>query len=166
MSKISIISFLLNILLYIFISLPVLVIGHNKKIFSRKKNYILSICTATIIEIVLSLIIYNFPYSIFSIFTTTQGIINYSVFISKILFSTSSLIAVKILVPALLIHLHKNYKKIFFIHFSIIILFCILGFLFKKTVGFLFGFPLSDMVVCIIDFVILVKIFPSSFDTK
>jgi len=159
MSKISLMSFGLNILIYILISLPILCISKDKKIFKNKNTFILAVCIGTIIEIILSLMIYSFPNRIFSAFTNTSGIVNYSVFISKIIFSTSSLIAIKILVPSWLINQHKNTKRILAAELLLTIAFCAIGFLYKKTVGFLFGFPTSDMVIFIINIVIVFKEF-------
>lgn len=159
MSKISIVSFGLNMLLYLLISIPILVISKNKKIYKTKNNFILSICIGTIIEIVLSILIYKFPGFIFSRFVSTPGIINYSIFISKIIFSTSSLIAVKILVPTLLINRHKTVKKLLVTYLIVTIVFCTIGFLYRKTVGFLFGFPISDLVIFAINSIIIFKEF-------
>lgn len=157
MSKISVISFALNILLYILISIPILVICKNKKIFKNRNSFLLAICIGTIIEIFLSLIIYKFPNIIFSTLVNVQGIINYSVFISKIIFSTSSLIAVKILIPALLINRHKNIQKLLTVQLLITLIFCTIGFFYKKTVGFLFGFPVSDIVIFTMNIFIFFK---------
>ena len=159
MSKVSFTSFALNILLYTLISIPILIMSQKKGIYKSKKNYILSICLGTILEIILSLIIYNFPYQIFGLFVSTQGIVNYSVFISRIIFSTSSLISLKFLVPSLLIHLHKKAGNYMMIQIIIMVVFCAIGFLLKKTVGFLFGFPIADLVIFIMNLYTIRKIF-------
>lgn len=159
MSKISVVSFGLNMLLYLLISIPILVISRNKKIYKTKNNFLLSICIGTIIEIVLSILIYKLPGFIFSRFVSTPGIINYSIFISKIVFSTSSLIAIKILVPFLIINQHKTVRKLLGTYLLVTIAFCTIGFLYKKTVGFLFGFPISDLVIFSLNSVIIFKEF-------
>ena len=76
----------LNLIIYLIMIFPLIIISLNKKIYISKKQFFTTIIYCTLLEISLSLILYIFPKDIFSTFTKTTGIINFAIYSSKILF--------------------------------------------------------------------------------
>lgn len=151
MNNVQIKALFLNLIVYIIMVSPIVIISLNKKNYSTKKNFLSTLIYCTIIEILLSVILYLFSENIFSIFTSTKGIVNFSVYASKILFISSSLFALKIIIPAYL----KQEKKITILVLSKIvinIISCIILYLLFNTKGFLFAFPICDFIFYIIYF--------------
>ncbi len=156
---IKFISILLNIFVYFVMIIPVLIISSREKIYKNRVKFILNVCLATIIEILLSLLMYKYSEKIFGIFSKKFGIINYSVFISRFIFSTSSLFAVRIFAYTLLINKNKPIKKLLIFNTSLLVALCIFGIITKGTVGFYFAFPITDIVMYIISIVTMYNIY-------
>lgn len=149
MNAVQLKALFLNLIVYFVMTTPIIIASLNKNNFSTKKKFLSTLIYCTIFEIIFSVILYSFSENIFSLFTTTTGIINFSVYASKILFISSSLFAIKIVVPAYL----KNTKKITILVLSkivITIIFCIILYILFNTKGFLFAFPICDFIFYII----------------
>lgn len=158
MSNIELSGLFLNFILYILIIFPVIFIAKKLNITKNKKIFIKFLIISTIIEILISLFIYNYSKNFFSIFTKTPGIINFATHCSKILFICSPLYAFKILTPYLF---KKNrIKKTVILVLSKItanIIFAIAGFLIFNFKGFLYSFPACDFLFYIINIIIFIK---------
>ena len=158
MSNIELSGLFLNLILYIIIIFPVIIISRKKNITKNKKTFIKFLIISTVIEILFSLFIYSYSRNFFSIFTETTGIINFATHCSKILFICSPLYGFKILVPSLL--KNKNAKKTVILVASKItanILFAIIGFFIFNFKGFLYSFPICDFIFYIICIIIFIK---------
>ncbi len=152
MNTIQIQALLINLIIYLFMTTPVMAVSLNKKIYTTKKTFISSLFYCTIFEIIFSTILYIFPNAIFSLFTKKTGIINYAIYSSKIIFMSSSLFALKILIPANLYNQNKIKKVATFIFTKIAIL-IVLIFIFYNlfnTKGILFSFPICDFIFYVI----------------
>lgn len=161
MGRIHIIGLFLNFIIYLLMVVPVFFILFNKSIYENKKKFISFLCIGTLIEIFLSCVLYIFSRSIFSVFSKTTGIINYAVYASKILFITSSLYAVKYLIPSYIWKTENKNKKTAILVLSKIavnILFIFLGYILFNTKGILYSFPVCDLIYCIIYLKIFLKI--------
>lgn len=157
MNEIQIKGLFLNLLIYIIIITPVIIISLNKRNYSTRKNFLSTLISCTILEIILSLILYLFPEKIFSIFTNTTGIINFAVYASKILFIFSSLFAIKIIMPAYLINANKKITILVLSKIVITIISCITFYFIFSTKGFLFAFPICDLIFYIIYFLKIIR---------
>lgn len=149
MNEVQIKGLFLNLIIYIIMITPIIIIALNKKFLSAKRTFLLTLIYCTFLEIALSFILFLFPEDIFSLFTNTTGIVNFSVYASKILFISSSLFALKILIPAYL----NQTKKITILVLSkivITIVSCIISYILFSTKGFLFAFPICDFVFYIV----------------
>ena len=60
MNEIKIIGLFLNLILYIIIILPIIILVFNKQIYRNKKTLIKSLVFVTILEILFSFIIYGY----------------------------------------------------------------------------------------------------------
>ena len=109
MTEIQLTGLFLNFIIYLIMIFPVIIISLNKKNYENKNHFISIVIFSFIIEIILSFSLYKFSPNIFSFFSNTPGIVNYSVYASKILFISSSLFGIKILFPIYLIQ--NNMKK-------------------------------------------------------
>lgn len=150
--KVQIYGLILNLIVYILMIIPVLIISFRKSNYISKKNLIKSSCLSIVIGIIFSIVLYAYSRNIFSIFTDVSGVINYSVYASKILFITSSLYTIKYFIP---IYFWKNnyQKKATILVISKIvvnIIFMLIGYFLFSTKGFLFSFPLCDLIYYII----------------
>lgn len=152
MISIHIKALFLNFIIYLIMLIPLILISLNKKIYSTKKDFFSSLIYCTILEIVLSAILYIFSNNIFSIFTNTTGIVNFAVYSSKILFISSSLYALKILIPTYLYNQNKKKKLAIFIFSktAITIFTVTLFYIIFNTKGALFAFPICDFIFYII----------------
>ena len=149
MNEVQIKALFFNLIIYIVMISPIIIISTNSRFFASKKKFISTLIYCTLLEIALSFILFLFPEKIFSLFTNTKGIINFSVYASKILFISSSLFALKILIPAYLNHT----KKITILVLSkivITIISCIIGYILFSTKGLLFAFPICDFIFYIV----------------
>ena len=111
MDKIQIYGLLINLIIYIIITMPIRVLSHYKKIYEDNRKFILILTISMIYFIIISFILYSFPFKIFSLFTNTSGIINYGVYAFKILFLSSSLFSIKLLIPNYLDYLAFFHNK-------------------------------------------------------
>lgn len=158
MNEIQIKALFFNFIVYILMISPIIIVSLNKKNSSTKNKFLGTLIYCTIIEIILSSILYLFPEKVFSIFTNTTGIINFAVYASKILFISSSLFSIQIIVPAYLKN-SKN-KKITILVLSkivITIISCITFYFLFSTKGFLFSFPICDFLFYIIYFLKVIR---------
>ena len=116
MTEIQLTGLFLNFIIYLIMIFPVIIISLNKKNYENKNHFISIVIFSFIIEIILSFSLYKFSPNIFSFFSNTPGIVNYSVYASKILFISSSLFGIKILFPVYLIqnNMKKNQQFLFF----------------------------------------------------
>ena len=99
MNKIQGFGLLLNLILYIIITLPIRLLSFYKKIYKNPKKFILILIISIIYFASISILLYKFPYSYFELFTNINGIINYGVYAFKILFLSSSFYSIKLLIP-------------------------------------------------------------------
>ncbi len=152
MNAIQIQALFINLIIYLFMITPIIVVSLNKKIYATKKSLLSSLIYCTIFEIIFSSILYIFPNLIFSLFTKKSGIINYAIYSFKILFISSSLFALKILIPANLYNQNKR-KKVATLVFTKIAILIFLIFIFYNllnTKGILFSFPICDFIFYVI----------------
>ena len=88
------------------------------------------------------------------------GIVNYSVYASKILFISSSLFGIKILFPVYLIQ--NNMKKksaiLVFSKIAVLLIFILIGYNLFNFKGLLFAFPVSDLIFYIIYIIVFLNI--------
>ncbi len=159
-NQVEIYGLVLNVIIYILMVLPIILFSFKKSIYTSNKKFLSSLSFSIILEIIFSIILYNFSKNIFSIFTSTTGIINYAVYASKILFISSSLYGFKILVPAYISQ--KSIKKTVILILSKItvhIFFIILGYSIFNIKGILYSIPICDILYYIIYFKIFLNIF-------
>lgn len=152
MNTIQLKALFLNLIIYLITITPLILISLNKKIYSTKKSFFSGLIYCTFLEILISVVFYIFAENIFSIFSNTSGIINYAVYSSRILFISSSLFAIKILIPAYLYN-QKQIKKVVILVISKITTTAILAiilFVIFSTKGILFAFPICDFIFYII----------------
>ncbi len=149
MNEVQIKALFLNLIFYIIMTFPIIIVSLNKKNFSTKKNFLSTLIYCTIFEIILSAILYLFSEKIFSIFTNITGVINFAVYASKILFISSSLFALKIIIP---VYLKQTKKITIFILSKIVItiISCIILYTLFNIKGLLFAFPVCDFIFYII----------------
>ncbi len=150
MTNIQISSLFLNFILYLLMTFPLIIISSKKKNFLTKKNFLYSLFISLILEIFLSIIIYIFSRNIFSIFTKKTGIINHAIYVSRILFITSGFYGVKFLIPAYLIYNQKKSAIFIFEKTAVTIILSIFLYLIFNLKGFLYAFPISDIIFYII----------------
>lgn len=159
MNNVQIQGLFLNLIIYIIMVFPLIIICLNKKFFSSKKTFYNVLICCTIFEVLISAIFYIFPSEIFSLFTNTKGVINYAVYSSKILFISSSLYSLKFLIPTYL-YIQKNTKKITILvltKIAITIVCSILFYIIFNTKGILFAFPICDFIFYIIYFLNIIR---------
>lgn len=142
----------LNLIIYLIMIFPLIIISLNKKIYISKQQFFTTIIYCTLLEISLSLILYIFPKDIFSTFTKTTGIINFAIYSSKILFISSSLFALKILIPTYLYNQNKKKKLAILVlsKIAITIISIIILYIKFNTKGILFSIPICDFIFYII----------------
>ena len=150
----------LNLIIYIILIFPLFLILFKKEIYSNKKAFLLYLVFSIILETFLSSFIYIFPKKIFNLFTDTQGIINFAAYCSRIIFITSSLYCIKILIPIYLIKNHIK-KTVILIcsKITVNIILAFLGFFFFKFKGILYSIPICDFIYYIIYLSIFKKVF-------
>lgn len=159
MNKIQIVGLFLNLIIYLIMVFPIIIVCTRKKTYSSLKTLITNFISITILEIFLSLIIYNFGKNIFSIFTSTSGIINYATYCSKIVFITSSLYGLKFFIPGYLFSLQSKKTTILVLSKIVVtIILTFIGYFIFATKGLLFAFPISDLIYYIIYIVIFLNV--------
>lgn len=160
MNNVQIIGIALNLIIYFIITFPLLIICFIKKIYSSKEIFIKWCIISTLIEIVLSIILYTFSKEIFFFFPVSNGIKNYAVYASKILFITSSFYSLKFLIPTYLFENSSKSKTLLLVFLKIILTFCmifILNFIFN-TKGIFYAFPICDLIFYVIYIVSFIKV--------
>lgn len=165
MNNVQLLGIFLNLIIYFIIILPIIIISLNKKIYNNKKYFCLTLILSFLIEIILSIIIYVFSKSIFSLFSSIPGIVNYAVYSSKILFITSSLYGLKILIPAYLFN--KKMKKksaiLFLLKIAVNMILIFIGYNLFNTKGILYSFPICDLIFYILYITIFLNIIRNDF---
>jgi len=123
------------------------------------KKAVLFIMISTIIQFILSGIVYLFINSIFSSFNMEQGAINYSIYAAKILLISSSIVCIPTIVATHFLFLKKfKISILLFLTRQILILFPII-ILFHdlwRLKGILFAVPAADVlsvVICMLIFI-------------
>lgn len=159
MNKIQILGIFLNLIIYLIMIFPIIIISLKKDFYKSKKNFIFALTLSSIIEIILSIIIYVFPENIFSLLSNTSGIINYATYASKILFVSSSLYGLKILIPSYLFHkkAKKKLATLILLKIAICIILIFLGYHIFNTKGIFYAFPATDLIFCIIYSIIFIR---------
>ena len=117
----------------------------NKNIKNAIAN---SFFVSSIISISIALIIYTFLKDILHIINLKSGLINYTIFASKIWFISSPFIGLEITILKYFYELN-SYKKILIISFIKLLIFCILGmaFYFKYPSNFfIYAKPFCDII--------------------
>lgn len=159
-NQIQIYGLLLNLIVYIAMILPIILISFKKSVFTSKKTFITFTIISIIIETFLSIILYNFSRNIYSIFTSKTGIINYAVHASKIIFISSSLYSLKILFPAYIFKkAHKKAAILVLSKITVNIVFILIGYNIFNTKGILYSFPICDIIYYLIYFIFFLKVF-------
>lgn len=160
MNKIQGFGLLLNLILYIIITLPIRLLSFYKKIYKNPKKFILILIISIIYFASISILLYKFPYSYFELFTNINGIINYGVYAFKILFLSSSFYSIKLLIPKYLSLIHNKKIVILKLQISkitILILLSIINYLLFNTKGILFTIPLVDFIYSLIYLYLYIK---------
>ena len=150
-------AIILNLIIYLFLLLPLFIMLFSKKLYSDKKSAVRFTSIAILIEVLLSAVLYKFSRNIFSFFNSSTGIVNISVFISRIVFLSSSLYPLKVFIPA---YLFKSNKKTVILILSKItanIVLFFLGYILLSNVGILYSFPICDLIYYIIYVVLFIK---------
>lgn len=157
--NIQIYGLISNFILYLILILPIIIITSKKNIYSSTNDLLKAILLSLVIESFLSSIIYVFGKNIFSLFIKTQGIINYAVYASKIIFITSPFYGIKFLIPAYIFQKNKSKKTtiLFFSKIVVNIIFIFIGIALFSNKGMLFSIPLCDIIYYIIYITIFIK---------
>lgn len=160
MTEIQLTGLFLNFIIYLIMIFPVIIISLNKKNYENKNHFISIVIFSFIIEIILSFSLYKFSPNIFSFFSNTPGIVNYSVYASKILFISSSLFGIKVLFPIYLIQNNMKKKSAILVlsKIAVLLIFILIGYNLFNFKGFLFAFPVSDLIFYIIYIIVFLNI--------
>ena len=143
-------AFLLNLIAYILVISPVLLIGKRKNIYTKKNTLIINLCIATLVEIIVSILFLKNSEKFFCLFSKKLGVVNTAVFISKIIFSTASLYAVKFITYFFLYYTHKNLKAYLLFKIIMTVILCIIGNAVKGIFGLYFGYTVSEVIIYIV----------------
>lgn len=160
LTKIQINGLFLNLIIYLIMIAPIVLISFKKSIYESKQKFVLFSIILTFIETLASIILYNFSKNIFLFFTDITGIINYAVYSSKILFISSSFYTLKILLPIYIAK--KDIKKAATLVLSKIatnLILIIIGYNLFDTKGLLYSFPICDIIYYIIYFKVFLNVF-------
>lgn len=160
MDIITIKSILLNVLLYFIIIIPTLLLCIKYKKFNNKKNLVIILIISLIINSIISILINKFSTIWFNLFTSTQGIVNLSTYMSKILFIPSSLFGYNIIIPAYLYNF-KNKKIAMSLLLSkdiAIISIFLIGIKYLTLNLALYSFAIISLLYAFINFIIFLKI--------
>ena len=164
MNNVQLYGLFLNFILYIIMILPILLLLFKKSIYESKKVFLSYFICITILEILLSLVIYLNSQHLFSIFSSTPGVVNYAIYCSKILFISSSLYGIKFLIPSYFfyknIHTFNRKKTTILVLSKIVVnlILVVIGCNLFSTKGILFSFPICDLIYYIIYSIIFIKI--------
>ena len=157
MNILQIQALIYNLIVYLIMISPILFISFRKKIYQTKSLFISNLIISFIIEIILSVFLYKFSHKIFSLFTNTNGIINYAVYASKILFISSSLYGIKLLTPIYLSFSNKKKSAILFLSkIAVNLILIFIGYKLFNTKGILFSIPICDLIYYIIYTILIV----------
>ena len=160
-NQIQINGLFINLIIYIILIAPSLIICFFKKAFSTRKNFNNILIINIIITIFLSLIFYLFYESILNSLPLDQGVINYAIYAGKIIFISSSLYPLKYLIPVYFFN-NKNKKASIVLAIAKIIdtFICMfLGYLLFNTKGILFGIPFADIIYYLAYIYLYLKVF-------
>ena len=152
MNSVQIHGLILNLIVYLIMIFPIIILSFKKSIYKSKKDLVFFVLISIFIESFFSFLIYSFGKNIFSFFTATTGVINYAYYASRILFITSSLFGIKILIPAYL-NIVQGTKKtvtLILLKITVNIILCFIGYICFNTKGFLYAFPVCEFIFYII----------------
>lgn len=160
MTQIQIYGLFLNLIIYLIMIFPVIIISLNKKNYKSKNHFIFSLIFSFIIEIIFSFILYKFSKNIFYLFSNVTGVVNYAVYASKIIFISSSLYGIKILVPIFLLKNNMQKKSAILVlsKIAVLIFSSLIGYKLFNFKGVLFSIPLCDLMFYIIYIFVLLKV--------
>lgn len=157
MNEVQIKALFFNLIIYIVMISPIIIISTNSRFFASKKKFLSTLIYCTLLEIALSFILFLFPEKIFSLFTNIKGIINFAVYASKILFISSSLFAFEIIVPVYLKNKNRKITILVLSKIVITIILCTFLYFIFNTKGLLFAIPICDFVFFIIYFLNIIR---------
>lgn len=149
---------ILNLIIYIIMIFPIILVLFKKSIYKNKKTLLTNLIFITILEVGLSIILYLFSKYVFSIFANTSGIINYAIFASKIIFISSSLYGIKFLIPAFLYKFDKKTTILFLSKIVVNLIFIFIAYNLFSTKGALYSLPICDFIYYIIYIILFIKI--------
>lgn len=158
MNTVQIQGLFLNFIIYFVMIFPLILLSFKKSIYKTSKSFILTLIIATSCEIFFSILFHTFSREFFSIFSKTPGVINYAVYASKILFITSSLYSIKVLIPAYLIKNNKKTAILVFSKIAVNLILIFFGYYLFNNKGILYSFPICDLIFYIIYSIIFLKI--------
>ena len=152
MNSVQIHGLILNLIVYLIMIFPIIILSFKKSIYKSKKDLVFFVLISIFIESFFSFLIYSFGKNIFSFFTATTGVINYAYYASRILFITSSLFGIKILIPAYL-NIVQGTKKtvtLILLKITVNIILCFIGYICFNTKGLLYAFPICEFIFYIV----------------
>lgn len=156
LNQVQIYGLFLNLIIYIIIVSPIILVSFRKSIYESKEKFIHSLIYSNILGIGLSVIFHIFSEEIFSFFTNISGIVNYAVYASKIIFITSSLYSLKILLPSYLFIKHNKKTAILVLSkIAVNLILIFIGYSLFNTKGILYSFPICDFIY----YIIYIKLF-------
>jgi len=158
MNTVQVQGLFLNLLIYLVMTFPLILLTFKKNLYKTKKKFILVLIITTSFEIFFSIIFHIFSREFFSIFSNIPGVINYAIYSSKILFTTSSLYSIKILIPAFLIKNNKKTAILVFSKIAVNLIFIFIGYNLFNNKGILYSFPICDFIYYIIYIVGFLKV--------
>lgn len=148
MNSIQIHGLILNLIIYVIMIFPIILLSFKKSIYKSKKDLTFFVLISIFVESFFSFFIYKFGKNIFCIFSDVTGIVNYAHYASRILFITSSLFGIKILIPAYLVKVQGTKKTVILLSLKITvnIILCFIGYICFNTKGILYAFPICDIL--------------------
>lgn len=147
----------INVIVYFILIIPIIFIFFYKKTYSSKKQTMYFLAISFIIETLISILMYHFSYEMFSLFTKSTGLVNLCVFCFRMLFLDSPVFGIKILLPAYLINKNKKTVILVLSKITVNLLIALLGYLLFNSAGFLYSFPLCDLIYYVLYIILFAK---------
>ena len=154
-------SFKIIVFTYIIFFIPLIIFLLNRKNYKSKKNIYKISFYSILYGILTSSIFYIVPKKFFSFFTNVNGIINFCSYASKIIFITSSIIGIQIII-LLFFYFQKQIKKtaiLFLLKTAVLAILILILYNLYHITGFLYAIPISDIVFLLIELYVLNKSF-------
>ena len=148
MNSIQIHGLILNLIIYVIMIFPIILLSFKKSIYKNKKDLAFFVLISVFVESFFSFFIYKWGKNIFYLFSDVTGIVNYAHYASRILFITSSLFGIKIFIPAYLVKVQGTKKTVILLSSKITvnIILCFIGYICFNTKGILYAFPICDIL--------------------